>query len=121
IRRLAFSRDGAMLASASWDKTIRLWDVAEKKALRRIEGHEDHVFGVAFSPDGTWLASASWDGTLRVWSVADGRELARFVSDESRIHSVAVSNDGKSIVYAGLELHRLALAEPGDPEAELQR
>jgi WD40 repeat protein len=66
IYGLAFSPDGSLLASASHDKTIRLWNIKEGKELISLAGH-DGVDTVIFSPDGTLLASANLDGTLQLW------------------------------------------------------
>jgi WD40 repeat protein len=55
-----------MLASGSWDRTIRFWDMTGKE-LTMLKGHEDEVTTVAFSADGKWLASGSRDGTALVW------------------------------------------------------
>ena len=64
---VAFSPDGTLLATASHDKTARLWDPATGEHLRTLTGHTDPVLGVAFSPDGTLLATASHDKTARLW------------------------------------------------------
>ncbi len=64
---LAFSREGTRLATACGDNTIRLWDVANRKEVCELRGHEAYVHAVAFSPDGTRLASASGDFTVRIW------------------------------------------------------
>ena len=64
---MAFSPDGRLLATASGDKTARLWDPATGECLRTLTGHTGAVWGVAFSPDGRLLATASDDKTARLW------------------------------------------------------
>src|SRR5436305_754191 len=63
---VAFSPDGKTLASASSDKTIKLWDVATGKEQATLNGHTDGVSSVAFSPDGKTLASGSSDKTIKL-------------------------------------------------------
>jgi WD40 repeat protein len=64
---IAFSHDCKQLASASDDKTVRLWDPATGAALQTLEGHWDWVTAITFSQDGRLLASASFDKTVRLW------------------------------------------------------
>jgi WD40 repeat protein len=64
---VAFSDDGARLATASIDGTVQLWDPATGKLHGELTGHPGAVNAVAFSSDGTALASASPDGTLQLW------------------------------------------------------
>lgn len=62
----------SLLASASFDSTVRVWDVDAGKCLYTLSNHKDPVYTVAFSPDGKYLASGSFDQWVHVWSVADG-------------------------------------------------
>jgi serine/threonine protein kinase len=73
VNSVVFSPDGAHLAAASEDGTVRLWDVAGGQALLTLAAHRGQVGSVAFSPDGTRLASAGDDDqTVQLW---DGRPL----------------------------------------------
>jgi len=72
IQRMVVSDDGALIAGAMGDRTVRVWtDRGELRAV--LKGHTDLVMDLAFSPDGSELASGSYDQTLRVWQLATGR------------------------------------------------
>lgn len=93
IAALAASPDGTMLASASWDRTVRLWPLAGGPA-RALEGHSQNVNGVAFSPDGRTLVSVSYDLTLRIWPLS-GPSAATIVTIPSPLNAVAIGSDGE--------------------------
>jgi WD40 repeat protein len=67
---VAFSPDGKMFATASFDGTVRLWETMSGLERRCFRGHEHHVLSVAFSPDGRRLASGSSDLTVLIWDVS---------------------------------------------------
>ena len=97
---VAFSPDGQTLASASWDKTVRLWRVSDGSLLRTLEGHIDNVNSVAFSSDGQLLASGSGDNTIRIWQVSDGT-LINIITTTFSVQSVAISRVEPILVSGG--------------------
>ena len=80
VSKVAFSRDGKLLASGGTDSTIKIWDVASKKELRMMTGHTAAIESIDFSPDGRLLASASDDGSTFVWDTKTGEHLLTLVS-----------------------------------------
>ena len=91
---VAYSPDGQTIASASADKTARLWDAATGQKLQTLSGHTQTVWGVAFAPDGKTLASASWDKTVRLWDTASGQLLRTLTGHAAAVYNVAFSPDG---------------------------
>ena len=98
IKSIAMSPDGQRIATASQDKTARIWNVSSGREVAQIV-HDDIVFGVAFSPDGRSVATASQDRTARVHDVERGHELAR-VDCASVVFNVAFSPDGECLATA---------------------
>lgn len=97
VYSVAFSPDGTKLASASADKTIRLWDAATGDSLRVYEGHTEPVISVDFSRDGSLLASGSLDQTVRVWNVASAEVVRNLPAHSRQVFSVALSPDGTTV------------------------
>ncbi len=67
VTSVAFSPDGARLATGSWDYTVKLWDAATGKEITTLRGYPRGVTSVAFSPDGARLATGSIDTTVKLW------------------------------------------------------
>lgn len=118
----SFSPDGRTLATASYDRTIRLWDVTDPthphKLGRPLTGHTSWVSSAVFSPDGHTLASTSDDGTIRLWDVRDPRHpkpLGKpLTGDGGTAYLLAFSPDGHTLASAN-EDHTVRLWTVDDP------
>lgn len=107
VHALAVSPDGKTLATAGFDNTIKLWDIAADGTLKEkkvLTGHTGPVYAVAFDPkDNAVLVSTSLDKTGRVWSLADGKTKTELKGHTDIVDTVAVSPDGKLIATAGAD------------------
>src|SRR5262249_38443346 len=97
INACVFSPDGRRLASASKDRTVRVWEVATGACVAELSGHTDEVFTAAFHPDGQRLAAAGPDPAIFLWDLATGQEVARLGGHASYVWSLAFSPDGKTL------------------------
>ena len=94
ITRLAFSRDGAVLASGGIDSTIKLWDLGSGKELHTLKGHGGSIAAIDFSADGRFVVSGSEDGSTRLWNAQTGDLLATMVSLNKGDDWLVVTPDG---------------------------
>jgi WD40 repeat protein len=100
VVRVVFSRDGGRVASASLDKTAKVWDAHTGRELHTLRGHEAALTSVAFSRDGRRIASASLDETVRVWDGDTGAEILCLRGEAGAVYDVAFNHDGSALASA---------------------
>ncbi|MBN3889395.1 MAG: ribosome assembly protein 4 [Nostoc sp. JL31] len=103
VNSVAYSPDGQHLASASSDKTIKIWDVSSGQLLKSLTGHRDAVSSVAYSPNRQQLASASFDKTIKIWDVSSGKLLKSLTGHSSGVISIAYSPNGQQLASASFD------------------
>ncbi|GAA2520512.1 nSTAND1 domain-containing NTPase [Winogradskya humida] len=103
ITALAFNRDGTLLASGSYDNSIRLWNTADRRATKIPSGHTDTVTSLAFNHDQTLLASGGDDGLVTLWDLAAGRPRSHLVDPSGQVKSVAFSPSGDAVATGGAD------------------
>ncbi len=101
VTAVAWSPDSQHLASASYDKTIQIWDATNGKSLLTYRGHFLRVNDLAWSPDSTLLASASDDGTVQIWNTITGGLVYTYHGHTGHVNAVTWSPDKLRIASAG--------------------
>jgi WD40 repeat protein len=100
IHALAFSPDGARLASASDDRTVKVWDANTGHEILTLNGHAGPVEGVSWSPDGTRLATAAKDKMVKIWDAKSGQQVLSFQGHTKAVMGVSWSPDGTRLASA---------------------
>ena len=100
---VAFSPNGEVLATGSYDSTVSLWDVASGKLRNSADSHKNWVTCLTFSPDGATLATGSEDTTVKLWDVASGNEKATLEGHKGTVRTVIFSPDGNLLATASFD------------------
>lgn len=96
-----FSDDGERLISASWDKSLRVWDMKSARSTATLSGHRDWVLAIALSPDGERIVSAS-QREIRVWDANTFELLTEYPGlGGAAVNSVAFSEDARQLATGG--------------------
>jgi WD40 repeat protein len=103
VRSIAFSPDGEVLASASSDRTIKLWDYETGDCLRTCTGHQSSIYSIAFSATGDLMVSGSGDRTVKLWDCYSGTCIKTLSGQTNEVCSVAVSSDNQTIACVSLD------------------
>jgi len=102
VWQIAWSPGGDRVATASEDKTARVWDAGSGREVLRIEKHAAKVYGVAFSRDGTTLVTSGADGAVRLWDATTGDERNTLMDGGGTVYDVALTRDGR-VIAAGCQ------------------
>ena len=95
--------DQRAIATSSYDKLIKLWDIDSGKEIRTLKDHIDAVYALEFTPDGKRLVSGGADRTVKIWNVATGERLYTFGEPADGINTLAIDPSGKYVAAAGAD------------------
>jgi WD40 repeat protein len=98
---VAYSADGRLLASASGDRTARIWDLATGRVRHILAEHGDTVWRAVFTADGRSLVTAGFDGGARVWDVADGSCRRILAAGDAQVRGLALADQDR-ILFVGV-------------------
>jgi len=102
VRSIGFSPDGKTLVSASFDRTVRFWDVAKRQPSGMLPPFKNKELRVVFSPAGSLLAVAKGDSTISLWNTARGQPWGMLGGHERPVACLAFGSDG-SVLASGAQ------------------
>ena len=103
VNALAISLDQKLLASASDDRTVRLWDLVAGQEIRALVGHRDRVQAVAISPNGQIIASGGGDNLIKLWNSLTGEAIANLTGHRGPVNALVMTADGQRLVSASAD------------------
>ncbi|PSB42555.1 hypothetical protein C7B67_25100, partial [filamentous cyanobacterium Phorm 6] len=103
VNAVSFSPNGKLLATASSDHTVKLWDTSTGKQINTLSGHTDSVNTVRFSPNGKLLATASDDKTVKLWDISTGKQINTLSGHTASVYLVSFSPNGKLLATGNSE------------------
>ena len=104
ISQVIYSPDGKLIATASWDKTIKLWDAESGRLINTIKGHQDGITTITFTADGKTLISGSEDKTIKLWRLGDNPQLITTLTGHTdSIKTIIISSNNQLIASAGYD------------------
>ncbi|RMF21398.1 MAG: WD40 repeat domain-containing protein, partial [Cyanobacteria bacterium J083] len=97
-----FTPDGNSLITASYDRTIKVWDLVNSNLVYTLKGHTGRIRAIALHPNGKILASTSDDG-IRLWHLPTGQLITHLEDHKDWVGSVAFSQNGKLMATGGYD------------------
>ena len=110
INDVAWSSSGEYAATASDDKTGRIWDVEKSTALIELKGHRNFVFTCRFNPRSSLIATGSFDETVKLWDVRTGDCVSTIVAHSNPVTAVDFNTDGTCIASGSYDGERKSCA-----------
>ncbi len=103
VNAVAVTPDGARVLSASFDHSVKVWDLLSGRELATLTGHTLEVNVLAVTPDGRLALSGGGDGLVRVWELPAGREIAILEGHTNSVTAVCITANGKLAITGGAD------------------
>jgi WD40 repeat protein len=99
---IAFSPDNKSFITVGNKVDIVIWDLATRKPVQELEGHDANVVTVEFNPSGSLFATGSWDNTIRLWDASSLQPAGKALKGHTRgVNDIVFTNDGKQLISGG--------------------